>query len=89
MFIIKFLLWCAFGLIVGGLARLFYPGEHRLGCVGTIALGMAGAVVGGFLWNVLLQGEGYHPGGFITATIGAMLVLFAAEKLSGPKPPVS
>lgn len=82
-----FILWCVFGLIVGALARALYPGSERLGCVGTLGLGVVGAIVGGFLWHVLLEGGQYRPGGFITATIGAVIVLWAADKLSGPRSP--
>lgn len=76
-------------MIIGGLARFLYPGEQRLGCLGTLVLGVSGAIVGGIVWNVLLQGEPYRPGGWIMSTIGAVIVLWVAEKLGGPRPPVS
>ena len=39
------------GLIVGAIARLLMPGRDPLGILGTIALGIAGSFVGGFLLN--------------------------------------
>jgi uncharacterized membrane protein YeaQ/YmgE (transglycosylase-associated protein family) len=50
----------------------------------TILLGIGGAVVGGFIGRALgWYGEG-DPVGFIMAVIGAILVLFAYRKISGP-----
>ena len=39
--------WLFFGLIVGGLARFVVPGPDPMGCLATIALGVAGSLVGG------------------------------------------
>jgi uncharacterized membrane protein YeaQ/YmgE (transglycosylase-associated protein family) len=50
----------------------------------TILLGIGGAVVSGFIGRALgWYGEG-DPVGFIMAVIGAILVLFAYRKISGP-----
>lgn len=68
------LVWCVFGFIVGAVARFAVPGEDPMGCVGTVALGIAGSVMGGFLgW--LVFGEPYAPAQFIGALIGAVIVL--------------
>jgi uncharacterized membrane protein YeaQ/YmgE (transglycosylase-associated protein family) len=67
--------WIVFGLIVGAIAKLLMPGKDPGGFVVTIALGIVGALVGGFIGRVLgmyQQGEG---AGFIMATLGAVLVL--------------
>lgn len=45
--------WIVFGLIAGVIAKLLMPGKDPGGCVVTILLGIAGAVVGGFLAHVL------------------------------------
>ena len=68
--------WIVFGLIVGVLAKLVMPGRDPGGMIVTILLGIAGAVLGGFLGRLL---GWYQPGeaaGFIMATLGAVLLLF-------------
>lgn len=71
-----------FGAIVGTLAKFLMPGRDSHGCVVTIALGIGGAIVGGFLGRFLgLYGEG-QPAGWIMATIGAILLLWIGRKMS-------
>ena len=75
--------WIIFGLIVGVVAKLFMPGRDPGGGSMTI-LGIGGALVGGFLGHGLgWYGEGDSVG-FFMAVIGAMLMLFAYRKISGP-----
>ena len=45
--------WIIFGLVVGALAKLVMPGRDPGGCLVTILLGIAGAVIGGFLGRSL------------------------------------
>jgi uncharacterized membrane protein YeaQ/YmgE (transglycosylase-associated protein family) len=69
------LLWVVFGLIVGVIAKFTLPGRDPGGIVLTIALGIAGAMVGGWLGRVL---GFYRPGdadGFIMAGAGAIVIL--------------
>jgi uncharacterized membrane protein YeaQ/YmgE (transglycosylase-associated protein family) len=75
--------WIVFGFVVGVLSKWMVRGNPRLGCLGTILLGVAGSVVGGTIWNVL-TGSGLKPetGGLVLSVIGAVLVLVAARKLS-------
>ena len=45
-----FIIWlCVIGLIIGAIARLLLPGRDNIGILGTIALGILGSFVGGFL----------------------------------------
>jgi uncharacterized membrane protein YeaQ/YmgE (transglycosylase-associated protein family) len=79
--------WCVFGLIVGGLARLLYPGDDKLGCLGTIVLGVSGSIIGGFLWGVI-SGRDLNElqyGGFITSTIGGIIALAVFRRLAPPR----
>ena len=46
------------GLIVGLLARMLVPGRDPVGLLGTLAIGVVGAVLGGWLAGTLLQGDG-------------------------------
>ena len=48
--------WIIIGLLAGALAGAFVPGRQRYGCLGTMAIGIIGGLVGGWLWvNVLNQ----------------------------------
>ena len=65
-----------FGLIVGALAKLVMPGRDPGGILITMALGVAGALLGGFIGRALgLYGEN-DSAGFIMATLGALLLLW-------------
>jgi uncharacterized membrane protein YeaQ/YmgE (transglycosylase-associated protein family) len=59
-FVLKLLWWALVGLIIGALARLVLPGVQEVGWLGTIAAGIAGALLGGIIadaldWGSILQ----------------------------------
>jgi len=63
------------GLIAGLIARAITPGRDPSGCLITIALGVGGALLAGFLGRQL---NWYQPGegaGFLAAIVGAVLIL--------------
>jgi uncharacterized membrane protein YeaQ/YmgE (transglycosylase-associated protein family) len=66
------------GLVVGALARWFYPGAQALGLFMTALLGVAGSLVGGLIATLLRggRGRGFHPAGLILSVIGSLLVLY-------------
>jgi uncharacterized membrane protein YeaQ/YmgE (transglycosylase-associated protein family) len=67
--------WIFFGLIVGVVAKLLMPGRDPGGFIVTILLGIAGALLGGFLGRALgLYGEG-DAAGFIMSLVGAIVLL--------------
>lgn len=75
--------WILFGLIVGVLAKVVMPGRDPGGVIVTMLLGIAGAVVGGFLGRMLgLYGEG-DAAGFLMATIGAVVLLALYRMMFG------
>jgi uncharacterized membrane protein YeaQ/YmgE (transglycosylase-associated protein family) len=74
--------WIIFGLVVGVIAKLMMPGRDPGGFIITILLGIAGAVVGGFVGRMLGLYQPGEPAGFIMATIGAVLLLFLYRKLA-------
>lgn len=81
--------WIVFGLIVGALARFLMPGEDPLGCLGTIVLGVAGSLVGGFLASMLFdRGDEFQPASFIGSLLGAVLLLFLVRKFRNRPPAV-
>jgi uncharacterized membrane protein YeaQ/YmgE (transglycosylase-associated protein family) len=67
--------WIIVGLVAGWLAHVILGGRGRL--FGNIAVGLIGALVGGFLFEKLhLQVMPDFWGNLITATIGAVIFLF-------------
>jgi uncharacterized membrane protein YeaQ/YmgE (transglycosylase-associated protein family) len=81
--------WLVFGLLAGAAARMLTPGRHpRLGCLGTIAVGMVGALIGGLIGDVVLGDHDvqfeWSLGPFLLAVLGAALLLIAIEALSRP-----
>lgn len=71
--------WIVFGLIAGALAKFIMPGDDPGGIIVTILIGIAGAVVGGFLASLLGLGTvtGFNIGSFLIAIVGALVLLFA------------
>ena len=67
--------WIVFGLIVGVVAKLLMPGRDPGGMIVTILLGIAGALVAGFIGRALGWYGDDDPVGFVMATIGAILLL--------------
>ena len=68
--------WIVFGLIVGVIAKLLMPGRDPGGMLVTMALGIAGALIAGFLGRALGWYEQDEAAGYIAATLGAVLLLF-------------
>jgi uncharacterized membrane protein YeaQ/YmgE (transglycosylase-associated protein family) len=67
--------WIVFGLIVGAVAKLLMPGKDPGGIIVTSLLGIAGAVIGGYIGRAVgLYGPG-DAAGFVMALIGAIVLL--------------
>jgi uncharacterized membrane protein YeaQ/YmgE (transglycosylase-associated protein family) len=78
------LAWIVLGLAAGLLAKLLVPGPH--GCIVTVIIGIAGALVGG--WLSTLLGFGGLAGrldvrNLVIATLGAVLLLAVFRLLAG------
>jgi uncharacterized membrane protein YeaQ/YmgE (transglycosylase-associated protein family) len=68
--------WILFGLIVGIVAKLLMPGRDPGGFIITALLGIAGALLGGFVGRALGLYGPNESAGFIMSVIGALLLLF-------------
>lgn len=73
------------GLVAGLLARAIKPGRDAMGWVMTIILGIAGAFIGGLLASVLGISADGGMVGLIFSVIGAIILLFAYEFITGKR----
>jgi uncharacterized membrane protein YeaQ/YmgE (transglycosylase-associated protein family) len=67
--------WIVFGLIVGAIAKLLMPGRDPGGWIVTILLGIAGALVGGFLGRAVGWYGANDAAGFLMSLLGAIVLL--------------
>ena len=69
--------WIVFGLIVGFIARALVPGRDAIGVLRTIALGVIGSVLGGFVFGLFTVGlRGFQPAGWIGSIVGGSRLIF-------------
>jgi uncharacterized membrane protein YeaQ/YmgE (transglycosylase-associated protein family) len=80
--------WIIAGLIIGALAKVLMPGRDPGGMLVTILLGIAGAVVGGFVGRALGFYAPDQPAGWIISILGAVLLLAGYRVVSGRNRPV-
>ena len=67
------------GLVVGALARFFYPGPVEMNWLTTILLGVAGSLLAGF---IATRGrEGFQRAGCLASIIGAMALILIGRLL--------
>jgi uncharacterized membrane protein YeaQ/YmgE (transglycosylase-associated protein family) len=77
------LAWILFGLVIGVIAKLLMPGRDPGGFIVTILLGIAGALVGGFLGQAMgFYGEG-ESAGWIISILGAIILLALYRMVAG------
>ena len=73
------------GILVGAIARLIMPGTEHMGILMTGVLGIAGSFIGGFIARIFsrpAEGATFHPAGIILSVIGALILLFAWNRLA-------
>lgn len=79
------LAWILFGLVVGIIAKLLMPGRDPGGFIITILIGIAGAVLGGFLGRALGLYGPNESAGWIVSILGAMVLLFLYRMIARPR----
>ena len=86
--------WIVFGLIAGLIAKAIMPGTDPGGAIVTILLGIAGAVIGGFIGRALFgygraagdSGDIRQPGflvSLVLAVVGAIVLLAVYRLIKG------
>jgi uncharacterized membrane protein YeaQ/YmgE (transglycosylase-associated protein family) len=70
--------WVVFGLVAGIVAKWLLPGRDPQGCIVTMALGIAGGIVGGWIGTQMGLGtvQGFDIRSFFLAVGGTMLLLY-------------
>jgi uncharacterized membrane protein YeaQ/YmgE (transglycosylase-associated protein family) len=71
--IMALIFWIIVGLIAGALAKVIMPGDDPGGVIVTIIIGIAGAVIGGFLLSLIGIGGGAGSNGFIMSIIAGII----------------
>ena len=69
------------GLVAGLLARAIKPGRDPMGWIMTSVVGIAGAMVGGFLASALHLGDSGKFMSLVFSVIGAIILLFIYEMI--------
>lgn len=77
------MLWIVFGVAAGLTARWIMPGPDPIGLIGTVAVGIGGALLGGLL-GTLGGGSAteFDLRTALLALIGALVVLFCHRAYS-------
>lgn len=72
----ELLVFILVGLVVGILARALLPGRDPIGILGTILVGIVGAIVGGYLWRAAFgNSSGVEWIGAILVAMGLLALL--------------
>lgn len=81
----EFLWTLIIGLVVGAIAKFLTPGRDPGGCIITMLLGIAGAMLAGFLGRQLGWYAPNEPTGFIASVVGAILILLIFRLFAGKR----
>ena len=68
--------WIIFGLIIGALAKLVMPGRDPGGIIVTMLIGIAGALLGGWIGRAMGMYGPNQAAGWVMSFIGAIILLF-------------
>jgi uncharacterized membrane protein YeaQ/YmgE (transglycosylase-associated protein family) len=82
------LAWIVLGLLAGALARLVVPGRQSIGCIATLAVGVAGALIGGFVAEAVFDEEidfGFDLKSLAIATVFAIVLLLLLQAAGGSR----
>ena len=72
-----------FGGLAGAIAKLLMPGRDPGGCIVTVLLGIAGALIAGWLGHAIGWYDTGEGAGFIAAIVGALVLLLLYRVVAG------
>jgi uncharacterized membrane protein YeaQ/YmgE (transglycosylase-associated protein family) len=75
--------WIVIGGIAGGIAKLLMPGRDPGGCIITVLLGIAGALVAGWIGHLVGWYNTGERAGFVAAIVGAFILLLIYRLIAG------
>ena len=75
--------WIIIGGIAGLIAKLLMPGRDPGGCIITILLGIAGALIAGWIGHAIGWYKTGEGAGFIAAIVGATILLIIYRLIAG------
>lgn len=76
--LVNLLLWILLGGVAGWIASMIMHRDSQMGALANIIVGVIGAVIGGFLFNLIgLPGDtGFNFWTLLVAIVGAVVLLF-------------
>ena len=77
--------WILFGLVVGIVAKFLTPGRDPGGLILTTLIGVAGAVLGGYIGRALGFYGPNQAAGFLMSVLGAIVLLVIYRVVSRPR----
>ncbi len=81
------------GLLAGWIAKALLPGEDPGGLILTTIVGVVGAILGGFLAGALFGAdpldEFFDISSWLTAIVGAIILLVIYRMVAGSRRPVT
>ncbi|HET9343805.1 MAG TPA: GlsB/YeaQ/YmgE family stress response membrane protein [Candidatus Eremiobacteraceae bacterium] len=79
------LAWIIVGIVAGFLAKAVVPGEGPGGVLGDLIVGVVGAIIGGWLFNMFghIGATGLNLWSILVAFIGGVVLLWIVRALSG------
>lgn len=80
--------WIFFGVIVGAIAKFLMPGRDPGGFLVTMGIGIAGALIGGFLARLVGWYGPQQQAGYLMSIGGAILLLWLYRRFANQNPPV-
>lgn len=82
-----FLAWIVVGLIAGWLAKMVVPGREPGGFFATLAIGVVGAILGGWIWNLFggVGATGINIGSILVAFVGSVVLLLLYHAVVSPR----
>lgn len=77
------LAWIVIGGLAGAIAKLLMPGRDPGGCIVTVLLGIAGALLAGWIGHAVGWYKMGERAGFVAAIVGAFLILLVYRLIAG------